>query len=508
MKLLRAEWLPLCLILLLASVLRLLHLSEIPPVLSTDELVNGYDAWCMSINFHDHHGVFMPLMFESFGDWVSPVLTYLTIPFVKVFGLTPFAVRLPVALMGIASVYLFYRLIYRIFGSQPIALLGALCMAVAPVMITTSRWAIPPSIVPFMLLWFLNTFYSALKSPSVLRFLLAALAGVMVVYSYPVMKLFFPAWCGIMVLIYWKQLRWNMLPGAILFLLCIAPVFYLSLRYPEIYNARFDNISIASTGENPVTGFVKRYIQYFTPFFFFGGGDTFVSHHVPGYGAIPEVLAFFCYAGIAAVLGVCFGRIDFMERKTALSLAAFLFLFPVPASVTFHTYTTLRTLHGFLLMLIMGVAGICFIMQALKNAKTFQWILVAVLLVQTLHFSNYYFGKYASDSRTVFHAGIKEVFQYLEKEGTGYEKVTVNTNLKSEHGLLMPYIYVLFYGRYNPALLTKEMMQHTGRYYFEEAGEEKWENKPLVYSVSGGDHEKYNVYKCSDTELVVIREVF
>lgn len=507
MKLFRTEWMPLTLILLLASVLRLWNISEVPPALSTDELVNGYDAWCMSLSLHDHHGAFMPLMFESFGDWVSPVLTYLTIPFVKLFGLTPFAVRLPVALLGIAAVYLFFRLMKTLFNSSTTALIGALCFALAPVMITTSRWAIPPSIVPFMLLLFLNTFFWALKKASVSRFLLVAAAGVLVVYSYPVMKLFFPAWCAFLVLIYRKQLRWNMLPGALLFALCIAPLYYLSLRYPEIYNARFENISIASTGENPFTGFLKRYVQYLTPFFFFGGGDTFISHHVPGFGALPEVLAFFSYVGIVAVAAAGIGQLNFINQKVAQALIAFLVLFAIPASVTFHTYTTLRTLHGFLLMLIMAIAGIHFLLSQIRYSGLLSGTLAFLLLVNTLHFSNYYFGKYTADSRTVFHAGIKEVFTYLEKEGAAYDKITVNTNLKSENGLLMPYIYLLFYSRYNPALLTKEMMTHTGKYYFEETGEEAWKDKPLLYSSDGGVNEKYNVYKRSETELVVIRQV-
>ena len=151
------------LILLIASFLRLYRLSSNPVSLNQDEAVNGYDAYSLMMTMRDHHGNFMPIMLESFDDWVSPAITYLTIPFVKVFGLSEFSIRLPIALLGTATVVLIYILTVQLFNSKRLGLLAAFLLAIMPWHITFSRWAIPPSIVPFFLLLFVSTFLWAVR---------------------------------------------------------------------------------------------------------------------------------------------------------------------------------------------------------------------------------------------------------------------------------------------------------------------------------------------------------
>src|SRR3712207_9193481 len=53
-----------------------------------DEAIGGYDAYSLWLTGRDHLGHSFPLAgLESFGDWVSPLLTFLTVPAVGLFGL-------------------------------------------------------------------------------------------------------------------------------------------------------------------------------------------------------------------------------------------------------------------------------------------------------------------------------------------------------------------------------------------------------------------------------------
>ncbi|NJK52228.1 MAG: phospholipid carrier-dependent glycosyltransferase [Leptolyngbyaceae cyanobacterium SU_3_3] len=135
--------------LVIALVLRLFRLSENPVSLNQDEAVNGYDAYSLGLTMRDHHGNFLPPMLESFGDWASPTITYLTVPFVKLFGLSEWAIRLPIALLGIATIVLIYIFTVQIFNRKKLGLLAAFLLTIMPWHITLSRWAIPPCIVPF-----------------------------------------------------------------------------------------------------------------------------------------------------------------------------------------------------------------------------------------------------------------------------------------------------------------------------------------------------------------------
>ena len=65
-----------------------------PPALNADEVTNAYDAYSILKTGKDQYGNFMPLRFKSFGDYKLPLLTYLAIPFIKIFGLTETGIRM------------------------------------------------------------------------------------------------------------------------------------------------------------------------------------------------------------------------------------------------------------------------------------------------------------------------------------------------------------------------------------------------------------------------------
>jgi len=79
---------------LAGALLRFTNLGEIPSGLNQDEAVNGYDAYSLFLTGRDHHGHPFPFAgLESFGDWASPLLTFLTVPAVGLFGLRVEVVR-------------------------------------------------------------------------------------------------------------------------------------------------------------------------------------------------------------------------------------------------------------------------------------------------------------------------------------------------------------------------------------------------------------------------------
>src|SRR3990170_1873311 len=109
-----AKMLMLSAIVILAFILRFYKLSSNPPGLYWDETVFGYDAYSILKTAHDHHGRFLPLFFESFGDWKLPVYHYLLVPSIAVFGLNEFAVRFPSAFLGTLTVLMMYPLSKRL----------------------------------------------------------------------------------------------------------------------------------------------------------------------------------------------------------------------------------------------------------------------------------------------------------------------------------------------------------------------------------------------------------
>src|SRR3989304_7288957 len=102
------QYLFLIFILVLAASLRLGAISRFPAGLNADEAALGYNAYSLLLTGRDEHGNLFPVNLESFADYKPALYAYLSVPLVKIFGLTEFAVRLPSAIFGILAVFLIY----------------------------------------------------------------------------------------------------------------------------------------------------------------------------------------------------------------------------------------------------------------------------------------------------------------------------------------------------------------------------------------------------------------
>ncbi len=127
-------------ILIVAGFLRFYNLSTNPPGIHADEADSGYNAYSILKTGRDFYGNFLPLQIVGFAqNYRTPLSTYITIPFVAVFGLAPLSVRMPTALLGIAFVYLIYLFSKRIFDSEWISIIAAFLAAVNPWAVHISR---------------------------------------------------------------------------------------------------------------------------------------------------------------------------------------------------------------------------------------------------------------------------------------------------------------------------------------------------------------------------------
>ncbi|MBI3576887.1 glycosyltransferase family 39 protein [Candidatus Gottesmanbacteria bacterium] len=175
-------------VVILASVLRLWRLGEVPVSMSDDEtrlVESAYSIWKTG---KDLNGRFLPLAFPISGYAFNPVAIYLTAPFVGLGGLTMFVARLPFALAGILTVILVYLLSEQLFKNKPIALLAATVLAVSPWHLQLSRFAYEGGMALFF--YTLGTYLFLRIKKKQLGFLFAALASfILGFYSYSGFKL-------------------------------------------------------------------------------------------------------------------------------------------------------------------------------------------------------------------------------------------------------------------------------------------------------------------------------
>jgi hypothetical protein len=65
---------------------RTIALDGAPPGLHHDEACNGYDAYSIMLTGRDHHGHFMQIAIEAFGDYRPPIFDYSLVPLIAAFG--------------------------------------------------------------------------------------------------------------------------------------------------------------------------------------------------------------------------------------------------------------------------------------------------------------------------------------------------------------------------------------------------------------------------------------
>ena len=128
------------LIFIFGALLRLVRLEQIPQGLYFDEILYGLDGYSILKTGRDIYGHFMPLAFQSSG-YYPPLYPYALVPFLALFGLSAWVVRLPAALAGIATVIFFFLLVKEtaVKSSKFLALCGTLVLTLLPWHIHLSR---------------------------------------------------------------------------------------------------------------------------------------------------------------------------------------------------------------------------------------------------------------------------------------------------------------------------------------------------------------------------------
>ncbi|MCI8372144.1 MAG: hypothetical protein HFI75_07080 [Lachnospiraceae bacterium] len=185
---------------------RLFLLGTIPGGLNQDEAFSGYEAYSLLHYGMDSSGYSFPVYLTTWGSGMSALNSYLMIPFMALFGAQTWVLRLPQALTACISLFVCYKLLYRLFDVRT-ALLGLLLLTICPWHIIMARWGLDCNLAPGFLLFGLYFFVCGMDHPKF--FMLSALFYGLSLYCYatiwPLVPLILCLQCGY--LLYTGKLR-------------------------------------------------------------------------------------------------------------------------------------------------------------------------------------------------------------------------------------------------------------------------------------------------------------
>ena len=153
------------LILVLAAFYRLYKIADYMTFLGDE----GRDVLVAYNILHGHLTLLGPTSSVG-GFFLGPIYYYFMAPFLLLFNYNPVGPAVMVALFGVATVFLVYKICLTFFNKN-VAIFAALLYSISPLVVAYSRSSWNPNPLPFFSLLTLFTLYKAVKKKAIKVFL-------------------------------------------------------------------------------------------------------------------------------------------------------------------------------------------------------------------------------------------------------------------------------------------------------------------------------------------------
>lgn len=452
-------------ILVVATFLRVYQLDKVPPSLFGDEVDVGYQAYSLLKTGQDMMGNSWPILVRSLSEYRAPLFIYSDVPFIAIFGLNEWGVRLAAVFWGVLGILGMYLLAGKMFN-QRIALLAAGFLSISPWHIQYSRAGFEVAMLLTFMIFATFFFLKGLEKKYYLFF--SAILFSLTPYIYSTAVVFMPLLLLILILISRIKVSKQNLIALIFFIVILIPfglqtisgaagdrfnlisifgnqklqdkVILLQQREPTILGKIFHNKPAVY-----LQNFTTNYMRAFSPEFLFLQGDPNSRHSAHEMGQ----MYFFEAILLLLAFWIIFKKPLDKEKKIILG---WLIIAPIPASLTYDGgfHATRNFLMLVPLMVIISIGADLLVENFNKKAlKKVSLLLTILALFNFAFYLHRYFIDYPYESWRAWHFGFKQSMQYVSNN-PNYEKFFINNTYEPS------LVRFLFWTKYNPDKFHKE----------------------------------------------------
>lgn len=448
------------LILLITAILYFLPLKS-PPGFNADEAAYGYNAYSILKTGRDEYGTFLPLRLKSFGDYKLPLYTYLTIPFIKLFGLSEASTRIVAGLSGFLLVLVIYAISKELFN-QKVALislaLGSVSAWIHPLAQHAHETTLATLLIGLSLLFLIKYAKSKQNTFAGLSLLFTTLS----LFAYHTAKVIAPfLFLALLYYLYQNKktvckVKHNQGFLILMFIAVIIGSIYLIseikspparitslfiLNHPDIalrtneakIEARFSPFG----NKYFISGIqiVNRYLSYFSPEFLVVKGDENPRFGYDNISLLTAVEYIFFLVGAFYLFS--------KKPKHAWLLGLVLLIPPFGGSLTWQKYSYTRIHPMILAILPLAASGFYYLLSKYKKILFIPLVISLFLSLTSLYFFFIHYPRRAYAIRS-WQPGYKELTDYIKENYSKYDHFYI-TNKNGQ-----PYIMLLFYLQYPP----------------------------------------------------------
>ena len=452
-------------VMIVAAVLRLYKLGAVPYGLQQDEASIGYEAYILSGFGIDRDGYHFPIYPITWGcGGGSPLLIYLNVISISLFGTGILKLRLIPAICGILTVFLFYKTLRLGFEEKnyknEASVLGAAFLAICPWHVIMSRWSLDSNIMPFNLMLSVYLFLLASNKKSTVIYCLSAASFAVCMYSYGAATIVVPVTLLLIAeyAVKEKALTVSQLVASVVtFVIVFAPLLlFYAINYlgvPEIITdvVTLNRFTAARTGEAFAafgSGFIPGVIHNLKSLVLtlcVDNSDNTIAHYLKGYATLFAFTFPVTLIGSVIAIKKLFTKDSDSKGQQGRILNA-MFIFVVIGNIILDLVILpdiQRLVTLFIPAIYFFVLGAVFIFENL--GRVCAAVLTIVLLLGGVSFTKDYFTEYSNWALSIFMPGYGDAIK------RAYEIAGDDRTIHSTYdGLSAPFMLALYYNDYDP----------------------------------------------------------
>ena len=418
--------------------------------INQDEASIGYDTYALLKSGIDRNGYSFPVHFIAWGSGQNALYAYFSMPFVAIFGLNVFSVRIVNLIFSLLSLLAVFSMVKRAYGYRAGIIAFALA-AISPWNIMLSRWGLESNLFPSMFtisLWAISKSFTKRKYLCLAAFLIA-----LTMYSYGasylVITVFLVAAVIVYLYAYFKDRQIvdgvtvkqqlplkKMIVPLIIFVITALPIYLFMIinvfdldsinlgviSIPRTYGDRIADMS-GTTFEEMIDRVYEHIIMQV---------DRFSRNAFPFYGCLYVIsLPFFIFGFYKAAV----------SKKPEGILVIIAFISSMLLFFYYNDPNINRVNAVYMPMIILTALGI----SELSHKKSQAMAIILSYLICFNGFIGKYFDEdYRNNLKGEFFASFDEAIHKANELADDNTRVYVKTSVN------MPYIFVLFYNQIDP----------------------------------------------------------
>lgn len=430
------------------------NITNLPHGLNQDEASIGYETFSLLNSGSDRNGNSFPVHFVSWGNGQNALYAYFSMPFVSVFGLNVFSVRIVNTLFSSLSLFVFF-LLFRLVFDKKKALVALIMLAICPWNIMLARWGLESNIFPFIFLLGVFFLLKGITSSSnffPLSFSVFAISLYSYGTSYLILPLFF---LFVIPYLFYKRnitVRHLILSLTVFAIISLPLILFVIINQFSLSQIEILGITIPKLVENRTTQIfnvitpnftavlVKNIVRFVSVFVLQSDGNYYNA--IPSFGTIYIISFPFFIVGLLTRL-----KKEILKSEPhhyiffVWLICSFILGFSSQVNVNRINIIFFPTLY----FVILGLFDV-YNFLIVSYRYFYKLFLVAVYSLFFALFLGSYFIYSNEKGKQDFASGLGDAIRYAE---TIEPKETINI---TENGINMPYIYVCFYNQIDPAV--------------------------------------------------------